>query len=60
MTIRSKAEGLRWILDLTDHDPLDARVVILQCSSTDVECIHTHEVLDFCHPFLKPDNEKVA
>lgn len=40
--------------------PGDARVVILQCSSTDVECIYTHEVLGSCHPMRKPDNEVVA
>jgi len=37
--------------------PGDARVVILQCSST-VEYIYTHEVLDFCH-VPKADNEVV-
>jgi hypothetical protein len=40
--------------------PGDARVVIIQCFSIDVECIYTHEVTDFCNPVPKPDNEAVA
>lgn len=40
--------------------PGDARVVILQCSSTDIECIYTHEVQGLCHPVPKLDNEVVA